>query len=209
VSWLRRKTPNVPAAAGAVPTASATASRASLPWLAQPWEGGVTAWIVVFGAVIAVLVGAAVTNNSSNSVALPVVLAPVVIAAAFALLQWWQVRSSRSEPASWWHLAGPAAALVTWLIFPTAPGVLGGVGDARGACAVLPTTDDAGCLRLATQAYGHHNLAWWLTGVAILACALLARRSRIAAWAAIPIAFAGCEIASHYLQALLTAYNAG
>jgi hypothetical protein len=203
VSWLRRKTPEVPAAA-----ARAT-STAAVPWLAQPWEGGVTAWIVVFGALLVVLIGGAVTNNSSNSVALLVVLAPVVVAAGFALLQWWQVRSSRSEPASWWHLIGPAAGLVIWLIFPTAPGVLGGVGDARGACAALPTTDTAGCLRLATQAYNNHNLAWWLTAVAIVACALLARRSRIAAWAAIPIALAGCEIASHYLQALITTYNTG
>jgi hypothetical protein len=205
VSWLRRKTPEAAATAGA----SVAAPRASVPWLAQPWEGGVTAWIVVFVAVIAVLVTATVTNNSPNSVAVPAVLAPVVVVAVFALLQWWQVSSSRTEPASWWHLIGPAAAVVVWLIFPTAPGVLGGVGDARGACAALPTTDTAGCLRLATQAYDHHNLAWWLTGVAILACALLARRSRIAAWAALPVALAGCEIASHYLQVLLSTYNAG
>jgi hypothetical protein len=194
---------------GAASTASAAPARVSVPWLAQPWEGGVTAWIVVFGAMIAVLVGGTVTNGSPNSVALPVVLAPIVVAAGFALLQWWQVRASGLEPASWWHLIGPAAGLLTWLLFPTAPGVLGGVGDARGACAALPTTDTAGCLRLATQAYDNHNLAWGLTGVAILLCAVLARRSRIAAWAAIPVALAGCQLASHYLQALLTAYHAG
>jgi hypothetical protein len=180
-----------------------------VPWLAQPWEGGMTAWIVVFGALIAVLVGAAVTNRSPNSVALPVLLAPVAVVVGFALLQWWQVRSSGAEPASWWHLLGPALAAVTWLIFPTAPGVLGGVGNAAGACAALPTTNTAACLPVAAQAYDGHNLAWWLTAVAIVIMALLTRRSRIAAWAAIPIALAGCEIANHYLQALLTAYNAG
>jgi hypothetical protein len=34
----------------------------------------------------------------------------------------------------------------------------------------------------------------------ILIAALLVRRSRIAAWAAIPAAFAGCELAIHFLN---------
>jgi hypothetical protein len=37
----------------------------------------------------------------------------------------------------------------------------------------------------------------------IAVAALLARRSRIAAWAALPIAFAGCQLASHFLEQLL------
>jgi hypothetical protein len=179
----------------------------SVPWLAQPWEGGVTGWIVVFGALIFVLVAAIVTNNSANSVALLVLLVPVVVVFGFALLQWWQVRSSGIDPASWWHLTGPGAGLVIWLIFPTAPGVLGGVSNAVGACAALPTTDTAGCLRVASAAYNSHNLTWWLTLVAIALGALLTRRSRIAAWGAIPVALAGCEIANHYLQALLSLYS--
>jgi hypothetical protein len=54
-----------------------------------------------------------------------------------------------------------------------------------------------------------HDLVWWLTGGLILAAALLARRSRIAAWAAIPLAFAGCLLATHFLQLLLLYYHAG
>ena len=42
----------------------------------------------------------------------------------------------------------------------------------------------------------------------ILVTALLTRRSRIVAWAAIPVAFAGCELATYFLQALLNHYPA-
>jgi Domain of unknown function (DUF1707) len=45
-----------------------------------------------------------------------------------------------------------------------------------------------------------HDPAWWFTGALILIVALLARRSRIAAWAAIPAVFAGCELATHFLH---------
>jgi hypothetical protein len=36
---------------------------------------------------------------------------------------------------------------------------------------------------------------------------LLARRSRIAAWASIPVAFAGCQLAGHFFQLLLLHYH--
>ena len=39
-------------------------------------------------------------------------------------------------------------------------------------------------------------------GALVLAAALLARRYRIAAWAAIPAAFAGCQLARHFLELL-------
>jgi len=50
------------------------------------------------------------------------------------------------------------------------------------------------------QAFDNHVLAWWSTGALIFIAALLARRSRIAAWAAIPAAFAGCELATYFLS---------
>lgn len=168
-----------------------------------------TGWIVVFGAILAELAASIVTNNSPTPVALPVLAAPAAVAVGVGLVQWWQARSARAEPASWWHLLGAAAGVVIWLIFPTYPGVLGGASNAAAACQVLPTTDTAECLARATKAYDGHALAWWLTAAVILVMALLARRSRIAAWAAIPVAFAGCEIASHYLQVLLVQYQAG
>jgi hypothetical protein len=180
----------------------------SRPLLTQPWEAGVTGWIVVFGAVLAELVCSFVTFSSPAPVAVPVLLAPAAVAFGVGLVQWWQSHSSGAEPASWWHLGAVAAALFAWLIWPTAPGVLGGAtGSAQAACNALPTTQTARCLTLAAGAIDAHNLTWWLTGVMILVAALLTRRSRIAAWAAIPIAFAGCELATHFLQMLLNHYS--
>jgi hypothetical protein len=183
---------------------------ASRPLLTQPWEAGVTGWIVVFGAVLTELVCSLVTYNSPAAVAVPVLLAPAAVALGVGLVQWWQTRSSGAESASWWHLAGVAAALFAWLIWPTAPAVLAGAdGSAQAACNALPTTQTAQCLTLAARALDAHNLTWWLTGTLILVAALLTRRSRIAAWAAIPIAFAGCELATYFLQALVNHYTTG
>lgn len=183
--------------------------RGPRPLLTQPWEAGVTGWVVVFGAVLAELVCSYVTDHAAAVVAVPVLLAPAVVALGIGLVQWWQTRSSGAEPASWWHLAGVAAALFTWLIWPTTPGLLdGSASSAQAACTALPTTQTARCLPVAARALDAHNLTWWLTGAFILVAALLTRRSRIAAWAAIPVAFAGCELATYFLQALLNRYGA-
>src|SRR5712691_6711152 len=117
-------------------------------------------------------------------------------------------RSAGAERASWWHLAGIAAAVFVWLGYPTTPGILAEVSNARDACYSLywPTP---GCLSRVTQAMDNHNLSWWLTGGLILAAALLTRRSRIAAWAAIPTALAGCLLATHFLELLLVYYHSG
>jgi hypothetical protein len=50
-------------------------------------------------------------------------------------------------------------------------------------------------------------VAWWSTAALILIAALLTRRSRIAAWAAIPVALAGCQLATHFLEELLIHYQ--
>ena len=134
------------------------------PMLTQPWQAGVTGWIVVFGAVIAEIAGGTMANQMSGAIAVPVLISPVVIAFGFAAVQWWQVRSSAAEPASWWHLGGIAAAALTWVLWP----------------------------------FGTHRIVWWSTGAVILVAALLARRSRIAAWAAIPAALAGCQLATYF-----------
>ncbi len=184
-------------------------SPASRPFLVQPWQGGVTGWIVVFGAVIAELAGASVTNRAATAVAVPVLLVPVAVVAGFALVQWRQARVAGAEPANLWHLAGVAAAVFAWVVWPTAPGVLQGAsGSAPAACNVLPTTATGQCLARAAAAIDNHNLTWWLTLAVILLAVPFARRSRIAAWATIPIAFAGCALATHFLQALLQAYHA-
>jgi hypothetical protein len=168
-------------------------------WLTQPFEAGMTGFIVVFGAILAELIGGVVTNRMSTSVVVPVLAVPAAIALGFAVAQWWQVRSSGAEPASWWHLAGIAAGLIAWVLWPTKPGVLEGTGSAFAACNAMGSIQVPGCLQRAAQALDR----------LIVAMALLVRRSRIAAWAAIPVAFAGCELATHFMEQLLLFYNAG
>lgn len=182
--------------------------------LTQPWRAGVTGWVVVFVAVLAELAGgAAVANQTSAAVAVPVLIVPAVVALGFAVTQWWQVRSSGAEPASWWHLGGIAAAAVTWALWPTIPGALAGNGvsagteDGRVYCDVLPRAAVSGCLHRAAQAYDFHYLAWWATGAVILLVALLVRRSRIAAYAAIPVAFAGSQLATFFLNQFVVYYH--
>jgi len=184
------------------------------PLLTQPFEAGLTGWIVVFGAVIAELAGgAAVANQTSTVIAVAVLIIPVVVVFGFAVVQWRQVRSSGAEPASWWHLAGVAAGALIWLLWPTVPGALSGTTVLTGPssgwafCTALPAAAAADCLRRTAQAFDHHNLAWWSTGVLILIAALLARRSRIAAWAAIPAALAGCQLATFFLNQIVLYYH--
>ena len=168
------------------------------------------AWLVLFGALVAELVAGIVTNTASALVAALALAFPVAVALGFSVAQWQQVRSSGVEPTSWWHLTGIAAAVITWLVWPTSPGVLYGVGGARNTCLALGNPSPAAeCLTRATQVIDAKNLVWWLTGVLILIMALLVRRSRIAAWAAIPAALAGSQLATHFLELLLLHYHVG
>jgi hypothetical protein len=179
------------------------------PLLVRPFQGGMTGWIVVFGAIIIELVGGAVTNQKFLAAALPLLITPVAVAYAFGVVQWWQVRSYHADPVSWWHLGAIVAALLIWGLWPTAPGALDGMtGSAANACKALPTDNTADCLHHAAQALDASNLAWWLTLVLIGISALMVRRSRIAVWAALPAAFAGCQVATHFLQQLILHYQA-
>jgi hypothetical protein len=82
-----------------------------------------TGWIVIFVAVIAELAGGAVVaNQTSEAIAITVLITPVVVVFGFAVVQWWQVTSTGAERAPWWHLAGVAAAIITWVIWPPSPG---------------------------------------------------------------------------------------
>jgi hypothetical protein len=182
--------------------------------LTQPFAAGMTGWIVIFTAVIAELAGGAVVaNQTSEAIAIAVLITPVVVVFGFAVVQWWQVTSTGAEPAPWWHLAGVAAAIVTWVIWPTVPGpltpttVVTGSSNARAFCYVLSGTAVPDCLRRTAEAYDQHNLAWWSTGVLILIAVLLARRSRIAAWGAIPAALAGCQLATWFLNQIVLYYH--
>jgi hypothetical protein len=176
------------------------------PFLTQPWEAGITGWIVVFGGFLVELVAGIVTNSMSMAVAAPILIAPAAIAVGLAVAQWWQVRSSGSDRANWWHLAGIAAALFTWLVWPITPTALLPIHNAQDACMMMSTATPGCIARVNTATTGSH-ITWWVTFVLILALASLARRSRIAAWAAIPVAFAGCQLAAHFLQVLLLHYH--
>lgn len=178
------------------------------PLLVEPFKAGATGFIVVIGAVLVELIGGAVTNKMSTPVVVPVLAIPVVVVVGFAALQWWQVRSSGAEPASWWHLAAIPLALLAWAFWPTKPGVLDGAGNPVAACIAVGASQTPGCLARAATALHSHDIAWWATAALILALAVLVRRSKIAAWAAIPVAFAGCELATHFMQQLIIAYNA-
>lgn len=176
------------------------------PFLTQPWEAGITGWIVVFGAILIEIVGGIIVNSMSMTVAAPVLIAPAAIAAGFGVVQWIQMRSARVERPSWWHMAAIGMALFTWVVWPVTPSALLAVHSAHDACATLYTSTP-GCIALATSAMTGSNITWWVTGAVIVALAPLARRSRIAAWATIPVAFAGCQLAGHFLELLLLHYH--
>ena len=183
----------------------------SWPLLAQPWAGGAAGWLVVFGGLVADIVAGIATNKAPVLVATLVLAFPAAVAVGFSVAQYQQARSCGAEPASWWHLGGIALAALVWLTWPTSPGVLDRVRGAGQACTVLLSTPTptADCLARARDAYDSRNLVWWLTGALILMIAPLSRRARMAAWAAIPIAFAGCLLAAHFLELLLLHYHPG
>jgi hypothetical protein len=185
-----------------VPMASARRKRL----LVEPWSAGATGWVVIFGAVLIELIGGVVITSMSMAIAVVVLLLPIAIVIGFAVTQWLQVRAAGAASAHWWHLAGAAAALFTWQAWPVTPSALQAIGNARDTCQLIYTTTPA-CVARATTAISDTHLTWALTGVLIVALALLVRKSRIAAWATIPVALAGCQLAGHFLQVLLMHYH--
>jgi hypothetical protein len=176
------------------------------PFLTLPWEAGFTGWIVVFGAILVELVGSVVTNISPMNVAAPVLLTPAAIAVGLGVAQWHQVRSVAAEPSHWWHYAGVVIALIAWIIFPIAPSALYAVTNPTDACTVMYTATPA-CVARASSALTDSAITWWVTGFVTFSMALLVKHSRIAAWASIPLAFAGCLLATHFLELLLLYYH--
>lgn len=177
------------------------------PFLTRSWQAGITGWIVVFGAVLVELVAGIVVNSMSMAVAATALIVPVGITLGFGVVQWVQMRSvPAADRPSWWHLAAIGMGLFTWSVWPVTPSALLPIHNARDACTMLYTaTPD--CVARAMSAMSNSDIIWWVTGGLIVALALLARRSRIAAWAAIPVAFAGCQLAGHFLELLLLHYH--
>ncbi len=175
-------------------------------FLARPWQGGVTGWVVVFGALVLEIVAGIVVNPMSMAVAAPVLIIPAAVAVGFGVAQWFQVRAAKAEPVPWWHLAGIAAGLFTWQAWPTVPSALQAVSGPRDTCTLIFTaTPD--CLARATSALSGNHIAFWVTGAVIVALIPLARRSRIAVWSATPVALGGSQLAAHFLQVLLLHYH--
>jgi len=177
------------------------------PLLTRPFDGAVTGWIVVFGAMFIELLAAAITNHMVITDAFPLLVLPIVVVFGFALLQWWQVRGTEAARVSWWHLTGVVAAALLWLFTPTTPASLTDVTNGRNACLSLPVPPTADCFHRAAQAFDLHNIAWWSAAGLIVIAGVLGRRSRIAAWAGVPTALAGCLLASNFLEQLLLHYQ--
>jgi hypothetical protein len=179
------------------------------PLLVRPFQAGMIGWIVVFGATVVVLAGGAITSQKSLAVALPVLVIPVAVAFGTGVVQWWQVRAAGADRTSWWHLLAVPAAVLVWYLWPNVPNALNEANgsSATSVCGILPTDETTACLHRAAPAVDAHNLAWWLALALIAAGALLGRRSRIAVWSSIPIAFAGCLLASAFLEQLVLHYQ--
>jgi hypothetical protein len=176
------------------------------PFLTRPFQAGITGWIVVFGAVVFELVAGIIVNSMSMAVAAPVLIAPAAIAVGFGAAQWWQARSIQADAVSWWHLGAVALALFTWVVWPVTPSALLAVHNAHDVCTVIYTATPS-CVARAMSAMSSSHVTWWVTGAVIVAMAPLARRSRIAPWATIPVAFAGCQLAAHFLEVLMLHYH--
>jgi hypothetical protein len=165
----------------------------------------IRAWIVCAAGMAVVLIGGSVTNRMSFGVAAATLVTPAVIFAGFAAAEWLEARRTGVVlPRG--HLAGPGVGVVLWLIYTA-----GGGGDLTFGkhwyCRSIIGDPAAACLRDAGQALHNAHLVSW-TGLAMAGTfALLARRSRIAAWSTIPLVLAAQTLAVHFLLPIKDAYG--
>jgi hypothetical protein len=152
----------------------------------------------VFTGVVYELIAGIVTETAPT--------APVVVALTFAVIQLLQVRATNAERSHWWHLGAIALGLLVWQLWPVTPSVLLPINSAHDACTFMFTATPA-CVAQAKSAYFASHLTWWLTGGLIIALIPVARYSKIGAWTAVLLAFAGCQLSSHFLQYLLHHYH--
>ncbi len=176
------------------------------PFLTLPFQAGVTAWIIVFGGVVYELIAGIVTQTAPTAVTIPVLALPVVVALTFAIIQFVQVRAINAERPSLWHLGAIVLGLLVWQFWPVTPPVLLPIHNAHDACVFMFTATPA-CVAQAKSAYFASHLTWWLTGGLIVALIPVVRYSKIGVWAALPLAFAGCQLSAHFLQLLLHHYH--
>lgn len=183
-----------------------TQAQPTPPFLTLPWQAGVTCWIIVFNAIVYELIAGAVLQSSSNLLTIAVLVVPVVIALVLAGIQAFQVRAFSADRSNWWHLGAIVLGLLVWQFWPVTPSVLLPIHGAHDTCVFMFQATPA-CIAFAKSAFLASNLTYWITGGLIVALIPLVRYSKIGAWTALPLAFAGSQIAAHFLQAMLHHYH--
>lgn len=189
------------------PAAVLSRESAREPLLLRPFDAAMTGWVVIFGAMLIEIIGGSFALRSSPAVTIPLLVTPVVVAYGLGITQWWQARQAGTEPASKWHLAAIPAAVLLWYLCPRTPQQMMFSHNARAVCLALPIPAHTDCVARAAQAFDYSSIAWWSALGLIAVAALFARRSRIAAWAALPAALAGCVLANTMLEHLLVHFN--
>lgn len=175
--------------------------------LVRPFEAGVIAGILTAVTTLIVIVTGALAPRNSPAIIVPLLVIPIAVMFGFAIVQWLRMRASHAEPVSWWQLLTVVAGLLLWYLSPRVPQPLAELHNAGAACQALPVPTHSDCLQRAAQAFDSAAIAWWAAFALIIVAALLARRSRIAAWAAIPVGLAGSVLANNLLEQLLVHFG--
>ena len=169
-----------------------------LPRMARSWWASCQAGFVSIGGFFAVIIASAVTYRSSPWVMTATLGGLVAGFTAVAAYEWWAGRRLGIE-LSRLQLIVVAVGLVFWQLYQTSPGDLPYDPTSAQLCAYVQRVDRP-CLFEADAARLHSDIAWWSTGVLIVILALMARRSRTAAWATPAVAIAGGAVALHFLD---------
>ena len=179
------------------------------PLLVRPFESGTIAGILGIAATLIAIIGGAVASRDSPLVTVPLLVIPIAVMTGFAVAQWLQMRASGADPVSCWQLLAVVVGLLLWYLSPRVPQPLADLHNARAVCSALPIplSAHADCLQHAAQAFDNARIVWWAALALILLLALLARRSRIAAWAAIPTGLVGCVLANNMLEQVLVHFG--
>lgn len=189
-----------------VSDSSAVTAQQPPPFFTLPWQAGITAWSVIFGGIVYELVVPIFTQSVANPVTIAILAVPIVVALVLAVIEMRQVRATNSERPHLWHLGAIALGLLIWQLWPRTPSILLPIHGAHDTCVFMFQATPA-CIALAKSAYLGSNLSFWITGGLIVALIPLARYSKIGAWTAVPIAFAGSQLSSHFLQLMLHHYH--
>ena len=164
------------------------------------------AWIAAVCGFLVELIVTSVTNLASTPVTAWAVLAVPALLTALVAYEWWNARRYGLVLRRV-HLTGVGLGLVLWFMYPTSPSGSFNASSA-GLCEYAGQIGQPGCMHRADVARLHSDVVWWSTGALILVFALLARRSRTAAWSSPVVALGGAVLALHLLEVLVRSYTA-